>query len=600
MNLNLVWFLRGENMVEVITIGRNSDTKQRTSQAIQADSFDAALTEQWLIDGLGGVPTIAESYSDLGKSGSKNFEKRTDLHRLLEDIQKKHRGKPLLVMNTSRFDRQHPLDTMELFNQLRKAGCWLVSIDDRKIYKGDELTELLDLLLKANENHKWSTTIACGVVKGRVLKTEQGQWTSSVVPYGMARLIIDDDGIEKIYPRNSKFTKPKSWKCFLVPGDNAEQEIVRWLFSEYATKNISRCELASILNKHDNPLIRSGPAGNGWYDNTVRNILMNAHYNGCEFVGKQSSGAFYRVGATHPIKMAESTGSIMRTGLNERGRMVDVYLWATVQAKLNRKKGTKSKTASNGEGFVLTGVLKCGNCGGNMYARKTDSDIQYRCNNAHKNGSKGCGTWKIYESEMLPFLVNQIDAQLLQKLNDKPEVKEHDECRKNQLEQSLNETNKGIETLKSKIKLNPAAADILSDSLCELAEKKKELTEAIANYRIDDSSAILHAVNRWKEIIEPNLVNVRADNVGVGNATVERLGLQNDCDRLFNFAGVRPSVLRETLHSLNATVELWFANAGNGPHDWRIDFGKLTASISGKDCSGNIRTSACRRWRRIA
>jgi len=593
----VIWMfsVKENNMVEVITIGRNSDRKQRTSQKSQADCFDAVLREHWLIDGLGGELTIAEQYADIGKSGSKNFEKRTDVIKLLEDVRSVHRGKPLLVMNTSRFDRQECLDTLELFNILKKNGVPLVSIEDRKIYRGQEISELIDLLLKADQNHQWSVTIAKGVVRGRTNKAEQGQFTGSIVPYGMARLIIDDEGVQKTYPRTSKFCKPKNWQGYLVPGCETEQSIVKWLFEEYATKNISRCELAAILNRHDDPIVRSGPAGNGWYDNTVRNILQNEHYIGVEFVGRASSGAFYRVGATDPVKTSESTATIVRQGRNERGRLIDDVTWETVQTKLNRLKGRKPKTASNGEGFVLTGVLRCGNCGGHLYGRVSTSGVHYRCNNTHKNDAKGCGTWKVYESEMLPFLLAEIDAELLRKLEDRPMVNEHDDGRITQLESSLLETDKAIETLKAKIRKNPSSADVLADTIIELGQKRTELAEAIAAVQPDTGDTIMRAVDRWKELVQPYLHSVRIDNVGHDDPVVQKLGLQDDCDRLFNFADVRPSVLRETLHSLGCSVELWFAKSANGKHNWQVDTGRLTASIQGKDISGNIRTSVCRR-----
>jgi len=590
-----------QDFIDAVTYGRNSDLSQKTSQAIQDDAFGHFAVNGFK-DLLKSPARIVENYKDHGKSASKKkqLDKRHDFHRMLDDvragvIRKTGEKFPgiIIILNTSRFSRLHPMDTLSLYNVLREHGVKLVIIDDRKVIDFTDDCENFMLYFKAKEDREYARTLAKNTLRGNVRAARLGRCHQRFPPYGMMKLVITDKGQEFLYARQESFNKPKEWKSYLIPGDAVEQEVVNAMFMLFHQRDVSFIEVAREFNLHPNLKYRLGPTGNGWHEQTIKHILTNLHYAGYEFIGIETTGEHFRFCGEEVIEAKDFSESnplivdILEIGHPKQGIVVNRELFQKVQAKIKRKaeRGSKPKsTVKNPEGYSLTGVLICGNCGKPLYGHHNKGNPIYACLNA-KRGL--CQYWSVKEGVILPWIITTIDKKVWEQLADKPIIPadEPDDG----LQDDIARLDRKINVLKGKLAgtddadLTAALADTLGDTL----KAKKELeSQASQTDRIDRIRA---AHERWEVFIQPMLIPVKTGTVGEGQeALMEQMGIpQWEVDRLFNYTLVRRSAVRETLLSFNAEVKLWFMEKQQGQRAsgkrkaWDVDFGKMTATIGG-------------------
>jgi DNA invertase Pin-like site-specific DNA recombinase len=568
-----------DGFIEVVTYGRNSDNSQTTSQAIQDDAFGEFATSGFKT--LFGRPArIVENYKDHGKSASKKrqLHKRHDFHRMLDDmragaIRRTGRVFPkiVLILNTSRFSRLHELDTLALYNVLREHNVQLVSVDDRKVYDFDGFAQIIDLLVKAKEDKEYARKIAVNTLRGNVRATRLGRCHQRFAPYGMAKLVITEEGEEKVIARKKSFNKPKDWLSYLIPGDPVEQEAVRAIYETFLKRDISYTEVARIFSTHPNRAFRLGPSGNGWQEQTVKHLLGNLHYAGFEFIGVETEGEHFRFSGGEVIDAKAFTKNdplivdVLTVGHARQGAVVDRDLFWAVQEKRKRKVARKSKpksTETNPEGYTLTGILVCGNCGRLLYGHHNQGKGPiYNCKGA-KQGL--CGYWSVKEDVILPWLLSEIDRQVWSQLGDKPIIPDDSDDRA--VVEEIARLDRKVTMLKGKINAvdDPDVIESLTEVLSATIKAKREL-EGQA-YRLSREERLMLAQERWEVFIEPMLVPVKTGRAGEGQESLlERLGIpQSEVDRLFNYTLIRPSAIRETLLSIGTEVK---CGSKSGPRE---------------------------------
>ena len=589
--------------IEVATYGRNSDIRQQTSQGIQADIF-----QQFVDDGFqllyGKQAVITENYKDDGKSASKKKSKRNDFDRMLEDIQLgKH--KIILVLNTSRFSRLHPVDTLEFMRILRNNNAQLVSIEDRKIVGIDDLGELITNIVKFSSDHEYARSLAANVLRGTVRKIKnEATCHVATIPYGLNKLVITDNGEERVYQRTDNIRLPETWKGYLVGGEPTEQGIVRWIFQTYLEADISFCEIARQLNNHDNPAVRAGCRGKGWDGTWIKRMLSNRHYRGQEFVGMKQAGEHYRtingqVVAAKQAAMMESTPLIVEGKHHDKyPPVVKPEVFEQAQQKLRRKTGSKPKTLTT-DGYCLTSSLVCGHCGYNMI---TKGGGLFICKSG-KSGKTACKQWSVNEKEVLPWLVHRIDKEVLRRLQEKPEVSPSPDT---------TIIRQQIETIDAKIgnitiQLTDAATTVetchtLTTAIAALGTEKERLQSRLHDDNYQHRLEV--ATDRWVELVKPYLVSLKTGNLGEDNPAVRHLDLQDEVDRLFNFTDAKPSKVRELLQGMETKVVCHFTDKpptnprrkGERRH-YQLDHGGVTITMNGINShlsEGDIQHSARR------
>ncbi len=402
-------------MIDVIVYVRMSDDSQDTSIVIQLENIERLCKREDY--------KIVFIYKDEGKSGSHSVKKRKDFLRMLSDVRngKYPTVKAVVVYDLSRFGRLDTIDGAEHKQMLRQAGIYLHAHTEGKIDWRDSNARILDAVHSEN-NNKFAVDLGRRTLGGKLLAFNAGDFFGFVVPYGLARKMIADDGSEKIIPRTLRFSKPKTWKCQIVLGDDAEMDIVRWMFKEFDTRDVGYRWLASELNRNG---IKS-PTGKMWHAKVIEDMLRNDRYIGNMSLGTKKEGKHYRLNDAGEVVPADGPATYNNKpmviegcfpavlALDAEGKKPDVALFNRVQAKIERRLQTGQHSHKEG-GYLLKGLLYCGNCGRPLYgnhnrtnlnqAKRKSGKTIYVCKTAINYGkSCSCGQWSVKEDDVLSFL----------------------------------------------------------------------------------------------------------------------------------------------------------------------------------------------------
>jgi len=561
-----------QDLIPAVAYYRMSSDKQDTSIPQQRKLVESHFGNRY---------RIVEVYADEGKSGSKNTDKRTDFLRMIRDLcEGKYKGKVknVLCLDLSRFGRLDTLDGAEHKKVLRQANVKLATVVEGLIDWSTMTGRLMDSVL-AESGHAFARLVGQKCLHGRINKIKEGQFSGGSIPYGCFKQVTDDKGNKVVVKRTDQFSKPKSWHSILVPGDAEEVKVVKWLYKQFDTKDVSYRQLAIDAEKQG----FLSPTGTGWRGQFVEAILKNHAYVGDAVIGKKSDGEFFRHsdGEAKPIEEVEGESqlTICRDAYKP---IIARKLWERVQAKIARKKVNRSKSQKDG-GYPLTGVLFCGNCGKTLVANKSPSGlIRYQCKNASVNPSVGCKYWLAHEEELLPFilkkLIEHMDASALEALASQPPPAANHAASIAKLQKKLATLVQKIERGKENFLTAPKnLTKGLADTLGKWEEEREGLESQIRAAQAAGDESIKEwrrQAAAWWEEIKSKLIGVKTgESVTVNNPWIGKSAVQVEVP-------IETATLRELLHKLNAKVWLWFVPSKDDPkRKWEIDRGRFKAEI---------------------
>jgi DNA invertase Pin-like site-specific DNA recombinase len=518
---------------------------------------------------------VIREYLDGGKTGSSDTEKRTEFLQMLADSARRE-WTVILCYDVSRFGRLDSIDGAEHKKLLRDNGVKLVTVKDGAIDWNTLEGRIMDGM-RSEMAHAYSVGISRDSLRGKKDAFLRGQGYGQTTPYGLARLVVDPLGNEHHVARTVRFRRPKDWTQKFVLGDEEEVTVVRWLFTEFDSRDVSYHQLAKELNDKNIP----SPNGGRWVYIVVQRLLENARYAGDLSLGRNASGKMHRLLGE---EIVPSRGKAMKTrqkGLLIKGThefIIARELFDSVQTKIALRSKGKGKPFSHGaEGFTLTGIVLCGNCGKPMYGvrrtnpRKHKVGVHYRCKGFHRHYDFKCGQWHVYEPEFLPFLLRTllkaVDEKLSAKAEAKPPVDNDRRPQGKRLAKFKNEYDNGIKRFLG-ITDERIAAD-LEGRLKMLREQIAELeAELAAPEKVNNLAARL----RWWQGIRPDLVEVPDFYVRYHG------GMFPQSLRTKRYA--QPSVLRELLQKMGVKVTLWFSRGtrqrdGKPSRQYVLSKGKL-------------------------
>ena len=155
------------------------------------------------------------------------------------------------------------------------------------------------------------------------------------------------------------------------------------------------------------------PRSKSWRDSSVRIILARRKYTGTFVYGESNSGKYhsFRDGEIIPRRKsdkADSAEPIVHEDHFEA--IVDQDTFDKVQAKLDsRKNKTIPRTTRQ---YALSGMLKCGDCGGSLGGTpKPSGQGSYHCRKHNANGS--CYRNMIREQPLVGAIVRKIQDRYL-------------------------------------------------------------------------------------------------------------------------------------------------------------------------------------------
>ena len=521
---------------------------------------------------------IVGAYKDEGKSASRKRIKRHDFDRLIRDIEN-GQIKILMVLNLSRFSRMNHIDALKLHMKLHEHNVKLVSIDDRKIISIADLMSFMEVAFKSNNDHEYARTVGRNTLRGCLHSVRQGQAHVNVIPYGMQKLYITEQGQEVVCQRGQRISKGKEWKVYLIPGDDLEQKVIQRIFNSFVNEDISPAYIARSLNEDANPLISKGINGNGWCDETIRNILKNKHYNGKVYYGQRTNGEHIRTKKSEPVDAKEVTSPDPMIAASPYEPMIADDLFQQAQKKFERNKAAnhRSRVKSNGDAHPLTGILKCSVCGRGLYTYNAKHP-RYQCRN---RVSPQCRWRSVSVDEMLPIILGSIDKELLKRMNeDKPDLP--DDC---DYRSKLEGIDARIEALTQS--LNTCSIETIPGITSQIDALQRQRAD-IAAYigQASQHDRIIAAWERWEALVEPFLIPVKVGNVGKDNPAVKHLGIQDEIDRLFNFRLVKPTAIRQLLHGIGCQVKVEWDEAGT------FIGGNISATIDGAFRTNKLNSSS--------
>lgn len=306
---------------------------------------------------------VAEEYVDEGISG-KNISGRPAVRKLVADVEK-DKFQAVLVWKISRLSR-NMLDTLTLLDKFEDYGIKFVSYSEN-FDTGSPIGRLVVQLMASIAEMK-RNTLSENVKLGMKQRALEGSWNGGIV-FGY-------DTVKKELVINEK-----------------EAEVVKLIYHMYAEGKGLRA-ISNHLNKAGYKTKRNRQ----FSINGVAQILDNVIYNGRISWLKVENWDTKR-------RRGKNPNPIIVDGKHEA--IISNELWSIVQA---RRKSKSFKQRQSNEPFLLSGLLRCPDCGQGMvpsittYTRKDGTKRKHRyyvCGNFHNKGSSACkaNSIKAYEAE---------------------------------------------------------------------------------------------------------------------------------------------------------------------------------------------------------
>ena len=360
---------------------RRSTDKQETSILDQTK----AITEYAADKGY----KIVRWYADDAISGD-DTENRHGFLQMLSDAQAAGDFEMILCWDQSRFGRFSPQEAGHWTYLFSKAGVRLVTVD-RGLIDWNDFTGWLTYSVDQHSKHDFLKQLSKDVVRGQKEAVAKGSWLGSP-PYGYR---IEGE-------RKSKR---------LVVDDIGKVRVVRRVFKEYVEDGRSLGNIAALLQAEG--FVPPG-SSRKWNYHAIRAILSNPAYCGDYASGKFSYGKFNSIlkgRVAKPgsrIKNAETEWIVRR---DSHEAIIDRLTFEKAQKILAKGKTGRSRHTPETNPYLLTGLLRCGKCGGPMWGDQRAGVIAYECGNWQYNGKEHCEGTKVRESEILKGVADHLDAE---------------------------------------------------------------------------------------------------------------------------------------------------------------------------------------------
>lgn len=323
----------------------------RVSTASQVDGYSLDAQREKLENyAKYAEMVIVDEYKDEGKSG-KNLAGRPDFIEMLTDIkEEKDKVDFVLVFKLSRFGR-NAADVLSSLQIMQDYGVNLICVEDGIDSSKDAGKLMISVLSAVAEIER--ENILVQTMEGRRQKAREGKWNGGFAPYGYqlkdGELIIAED----------------------------ERNIIEVIYEKFATTNMGINAVASYLNNNG---YKKKKRQNGTLDafsaSFVKAVLDNPVYCGKLAYGRRKNEKIQ--GERNQFHIVKQSEYPIYDGIHEG--IISEELWQAVQEKRKINGFKHSKKYSLDHANILSGILKCPNCGAPMYGnvnRKKKKDGTY-------------------------------------------------------------------------------------------------------------------------------------------------------------------------------------------------------------------------------
>lgn len=227
---------------------------------------------------------IVRTYADEGKSGL-NIAGRAALQQLLSDIEGGMADfEAVLVYDVSRWGRfQDPDEAATYELRCRKAGIAVHYCTEQFENDGSIGSSIIKTVKRAMAG-EYSRELSVKVFAGQANLIRLGFRQGGAAGFGLRRVLVDQDGREKGELSFGEHKSIATDRVVLVPGPEAEQDIVREVYHRFIEEGQSEAEIAGLLNARG----VLTDLGRPWTRGTVHQLLINEKYIGNNVWGRTS------------------------------------------------------------------------------------------------------------------------------------------------------------------------------------------------------------------------------------------------------------------------------------------------------------------------
>jgi len=258
----------GEALVRAAQYVRMSTDHQRYSTENQADAIAAYAARHGM--------RIVRTFADEGRSGL-NIGGRDGLRRLIDEVEAGRADfQVLLVYDVSRWGRFQDADESAYYEYLcRKGGVRVVYCAEQFENDGTPVSTIVKSVKRAMAG-EYSRELSAKVFAGQCRLIELGFRQGGPAGIGLRRLLVDERGEPKGELRVGEHKSLQTDRVILVPGPQAEQDLVRRIYRLFTTTGMTEAAIAAELNGEGVPTDRGRP----WTRSTVHEVLTNEKYIG--------------------------------------------------------------------------------------------------------------------------------------------------------------------------------------------------------------------------------------------------------------------------------------------------------------------------------
>lgn len=369
--------------MRVVTYYRKSSEDRKSKEEKFGNSIEQQ--KEWALT----VPdvTIVDEFFDQGISGT-DTKRRKDFARMIAFCEEQFRlGTPIdaiVCWKANRFSRADSLETMAFLHRLRQAGTAIMVTSEKVIDLNNSQDRMIFGLVQEASDHAYSVNCSTDTKRGKKEAAKAGKYNCRP-PFGY---------------------KLDAMKKLEVVSEQAE--VVRSIFELYLEGKGLRGVGIALAERG----IKS-PTGKQWTVPTIVSILKNHAYVGRVVHGKRSE--------------AKSIGSVRVTTKryvhHPRSQWIvtnDAHEAIVTPEQFDRAAqrmaGNRRQTANKDTGFLLSGLLKCGQCGGTMCGRTFKNKRNpryYVCSNYNANGRalSGCNSNGVPERSLFNAVVKKLEVE---------------------------------------------------------------------------------------------------------------------------------------------------------------------------------------------
>ncbi|MFQ5960262.1 MAG: recombinase family protein [Candidatus Methylomirabilales bacterium] len=351
---------------------------------------------------------ILREFMDEGISGLAT-EKRVAFQQVIQAaLAPTPAARVVLCYDISRFGRFTSDEAGHYEFILRQNGVRVIYVAE-PLTHDDSLGDELIKGLKRAMSHEYSRQLSQVVTRGLRNRAARGLWTGGWPPYGYQRAILAPDGSIRALDRGQRAARGERITLIVNP---VEVKIVHWIFTAF-TRGLGLTAIRDALSTQGVPppnhRQRGGTAA--WAKHTVWGLVRNPIYVGRRIYWK----ARYRtLGRRKGKQPRPSDDWIIQEGFPQ------IIPQAIFDAAQKRRRSYRFAAGRPyHRPYLLTGLIRCGNCGKHWQGHRTVSGQgyvthTYWCGGYVMSGKHVCSTTSVPAAYLEGYVLDGIRKRVQQ------------------------------------------------------------------------------------------------------------------------------------------------------------------------------------------